>query len=306
MRILRAISLSALSAAVVAAGLVAPSVGQAAPARDAVAPSSFQKSSAVPTSAFLRVDGGTAYAKKIDRNRYTVRLPKGTDITWLGEADGKPDQYGTFTPTKLTKAWTRMGHRSGVGVQSTITWRAAGTDYTSFVDALVSDPRINREGVLVFTARTARGSLPRVLPDFSFNISPAAKTPRTYPIVWGPNEMSGGLYFKAQATGDTSAQVTFVYSSSQDIEYYNPCNAPTVSLTSASVPAGSTKADVSYNGFTCIGVTILSGKDTYVAWAPMQSGGESSMLPCWRYKVSSQVSFASCWFQSMSWSAGGT
>lgn len=316
MRISRVIPLSVLSAAVVMAGLTAPSIGQAVvPARAAVASSfqsssAFQKSSAMPTSAFLRVDGGTAYATKIDRNRYTVRLPKGTDITWLGEAGGKPDQWGAFTPTKLAKAWTRIGHRAGVGVQSTITWRAAGTEYTSFVDARVSDPRINRDGVLVFSARTARGTLPKVLPDFSFNISPATDNPRKYPIVWGPRMMTSRLYFQPQATGDTSGQVTFVYPAGTPVEYESCSppfyNAPTVSVSSASVPAGSSQANVTYNGFTCNDVTILSGTSTYVAWSPMAPGGRSSMLPCWTLKLSSTQSTAGCSSTTFSWAAGAS
>lgn len=311
MHISRAVPLSVLSAAVVLAGLTAPSVGQAAPARDAVASSqkgsAFQKSSAMPTSAFLRVDGGTAYATKIDRNRYTVRLPKGTDITWLGEAGGKPDQWGTFTPAKLTKAWTRIGHRSGVGVQSTITWRAAGTDYTSFVDALVSDPRINRDGVLVFTARTARGTLPKVLPDFSFNISSTQERPRKYPYVWGIWYMTSNfLGFKPSATGDTSAQLDFSYLKSTNnwVSCSGYYGVPVLNLSPTSLPDGATQGNVLYNGFKCNDVTILSGPTTYVAWAPMQPGGKTSMLPCWTLKVNSTTSLPACNPQTFSWAAG--
>lgn len=309
MRIARAVPLSVLSAAVVVAGLTAPSVGQAAPAREAVASSqkgsAFQKSSAMPTNAFLRVDGGTAYATKIDRNRYTVRLPKGTDITWLGEAGGKPNQWGTFTPTKVTKAWTRIGHPSGVGVQSTITWRAAGTDYTSFVDALVSDPRINRDGVLVFTARTARGTLPKALPGFSFNISPAMPASRAYPITWSLRTIGNTIGYTPSATDDTSAQVAWSYDDPR--LGWLACNVAPIKLTPASLPAGATQANVAYNGFTCNDVTILtSATSTYVAWSPMTPGGRSSMLPCWLLKLSSTKSTPGCSSTSFSWTAGAT
>lgn len=306
MPISRAVSLSVLSAALVLAGVTAPSTAQAVrPARDA-APAAFQKSSASPTSAFLRVDGGTAYAKKIEKDRYRITLPKGTDITWLGEAGGKSDQWGTFTPTKLTKAWTRIGHRAGVGVQSTITWRAAGTDYTSFVDARVSDPRINRDGMLVFTARTVRGALPKMLPDFSFNISSTQERPRKYPYVWGIWLITNVLGFKPSATGDASATLDWSYLNSPN--NWKSCSGfysvPVLNLSPTSLPVGATQGNVAYNGFSCNDITILSGPGTYVAWAPMQPGGRTSMLPCWTVKLNSTTSLPACNSQAFSWAAG--
>lgn len=281
-------------------GLAAP----VTPAADAVGISSLT----IPQSAFVRIDGGTAYAKKVGKHRYTVRVPKGAAVKWLGEANGKSDQYGTFTPTKLAKAWTRMGHREGVGVQSTITWRTAGTDYTSFTDALVSDPRINGKGELVFSARTRGGSLPRILPDFSFNISSAQELPRKYPYVWGIWLITNMLGFKPSATGDTAAKVdwSFLHPTSGWITCSGGIyNVPVLSLSPTSIPAGSTQGNVAYNGFTCNNVTILSGANTYVAWAPMQPGGKTSMLPCWTLKVNSTTSMPACNTQTFSWAAGG-
>lgn len=302
MRISRAIPISMLSVAVLVAGLSTPGVAQADPPTDVSA-----RASAEPTRAFVRIDGGTAYAKKAGKHRYTVRVPKGAGVQWLGEADGKPDQYGTLTPKKLAKVWTRMGHREGVGVQSTITWRKSGTDYTSFTDALVSDPRINGKGDLVFDARTAGGRLPQVLPDFSFNISPAQELPRKYPYVWGIWLITNILGFKPSATGDTTATVdwSYLHPTSGWISCSGIYNAPVLSLSPTSIPAGSTQGNVAYNGFTCNNVTILTGAKTYVAWAPMQPGGKTSMLPCWTLKVNSTTSMPACNPQTFSWAGGG-
>ena len=63
MRLTRATSVTmGLSVVLLAGALVAPSaVGAAVPAGTAAAET--------PTSAFVRVDGGTAYAKKVGRHR---------------------------------------------------------------------------------------------------------------------------------------------------------------------------------------------------------------------------------------------
>ncbi|MGI9195882.1 MAG: hypothetical protein ACR2KE_00280 [Candidatus Nanopelagicales bacterium] len=289
-------------AAALFAGVLAGALMVASPA----AYSADVASAAVPSSAFVRIDGGTAYAKKTGKHRYTVSIPKGAGVKWLGEAGGKPDQYGTFTPSKLTKAWTLIGHAAGVGVQSTITWRKAGTDYTSFTDALVSDPRVNGKGELVFSARTVGGTLPHVLPDFSFNISSAPERPRKYPHAWGIWLMTNTLGFKPSATGDTSAQVDFSYLNSPNnwVSCSGFYKVPVLSLAPSSLPTGATQGNVAYNGFSCNDVTILSGPSTYVAWSPMQPGGRTSMLPCWTLKVNSTTSLPACNSQSFSWSSG--
>lgn len=276
-------------------GVAVPTASQAAPIP------ATPSASSVPTNAFLRVDGGTAYATQTGEHRYTVRLPKGTGVRWLGEARGKSNQFGTMSPSRLADSWQRLGHRPGVGVQSSITWRAKGTDYTSFADARVSDPRINGKGDLVFTARTPRGSLPTVLPDFSFNIAPAERSARKYAIDWGAWQVTGGLIaFNVQATADTTGTLTWLYNNGPN--KWPPCyGVPVLNF------GGTTPGNVGYNGFTCNGVTIVSASTNFVAWSPMTSasGSRSSALPCYTLKLSSTSSLPACSTQAFTWQAGG-
>jgi hypothetical protein len=278
-------------------GVAAPTASQAAPIP--AAPSA----SSVPTNAFLRVDGGTAYATQTGEHRYTVRLPKGTGVRWLGEARGKSNQFGTMSPSRLAGSWQRLGHRPGVGVQSSITWRAKGTDYTSFADARVSDPRIDGKGDLVFTARTPRGSLPAVLPDFSFNIAPAERSARKYPIDWGAWPVAQVVGFDLKATADTAGTLTWVYNNSPG--KWVPCYGVPVTEF-----GGPTPANVSFGGFTCNSITMVNAPTNYVAWTPMTSasGSKSAALPCYTLKVTSSQgtsTLPACSTQTFTWQAGG-
>jgi hypothetical protein len=286
-----------LAAAVLLGGLAAPAVSHAAPLPSAPAASSG------PTNAFLRVDGGTAYATKTGKHRYTVRLPKGVGIRWLGEADGKTDQFGKMSPSRLERSWQRLGHGPGVGVQSSITWRVAGADYTSFADARVSDPRVNGNGLLVFTARTPRGSLPAVLPDFSFNIAPAELSTRSYVINWGVWPVASIIGFNLKATTDTAGTLTWVYNNSPG--KWAPCyEVPVLNF------GGASPNNAGFGGFTCNGVTIATASTNYVAWSPMTSaiGSRSSALPCYTLKVTSTQGttlLPACSTQTFTWQAGG-
>ena len=295
MRLTRATSVTmGLSVVLLAGALVAPSaVGAAVPAGTAAAET--------PTSAFVRVDGGTAYAKKVGRHRYTVRLPKGVGIRWMGEAGGKPDQFGSFTPANLANSWQRIGHRKGVGVQSTITWRTPGTDFTDFTSALVSNPRINDKGQLVFSARTVHGSLPKVLPNFSFNISPAAPKAR-YPITWGRYQVTNQLAYVPKATADYAGNIVWYYLSMPSNNWVPCSNVPTVYV------SGTTAINVPYGPFTCNGVSVLAGSKTYVSWKPTTgpSSPWSQMLACYQFQISPAPPMDACSTNAAMWQLGGT
>ena len=151
--------------------------------------------------ALVRIDGGTAYTKKTDKHTYKLLLPSGAGITWMGEVKGKGLRAGRFSHDGIVKGWARLGHRPGVGVTATVTWK----DEATLVS--VSDPRINAKGQLVFTARTRIG-LPETLPAFSLNITRASKTPR-FQDVFDPIALSSTMQVQATAGGDLSASVAF-------------------------------------------------------------------------------------------------
>lgn len=295
MRASRTAPLFVLSAVVLMSGLVVPSVSQAhAPTRDVSA-----SASELPTRAFLRVDGGTAYAKKMGEHRYVVRAPQATQVRWMGEANGRKDQMGSFSPRRLTKVWTRLGHRADVGAQSLITWQAPGGDVMSFADARVSDPRINGRGELVFTARLPRGSLPKVLPDFSINVNPEDASPRGYNLTWPVSQIvTDSFGFYVTATGDKAASVEFRYFSSSARSWL-ACPMP------SSFDVFSPSAlKVSARDVDCNGVRIGYDAKSYVT---LSLTPQSSVAVCYYIQLNSQSAYMpSCWGHSFSWKPGGT
>lgn len=244
-------------------------------------------------------DGQTAFAKKKDRRHFTVKAPADAVIDWVGLVEGKGDRSGTYTPSQLVKAWKALGHRAGVGVQSTITWFPKDGGDMEFRSVRVSDPRINNNGELVFKARVndvAHSGLPRTLPDFGINISRADKSVRVdYPIVWNGVAITTGLGFQVSVGGDQSGSVTYQYSQS-----YKPSDPPpTTTRPVLQEPANCTSSalTVSFSGsknntyqfpqingnFSCNGYTILGTQATYVTYTVMGIGvaQTGSVFPCW-------------------------
>lgn len=293
MRASRTIPLILLSTAVLTSGLVAPSMSQAlAPAWDVSA-----SEPTLPTRAFLRVDGGTAYAKELGKHRYVVRAPQTTQVRWMGEAKGRKDQVGFFSPTRVTKVWTRLGHRADVGAQSLITWQASGDDVMSFVDARVSDPRINAKGELVFTVRVRTGALPKALPDFSINVNPEGASPRGYNLTWPVSQiMTNSFGFTVTATADQAAQVVFQYYSGGR---WTTC--PNPSTFKVSLPNAGRVSDA---GVVCNGVRIGYDNSSAVTLSLMPM---SSVAVCYYIQLNVNSPYGkSCWGQSFSWQPGGT
>ena len=149
--------------------------------------------------ALLRLDGGTAYTKKTGKHAYKLVLPVDADIKWVGEVDGKGMRAGLFSHDGLVKGWSRLGHRVGLGVISTLTWGEEA------VLVRVADPRVNAKGSLVFTTRTD-GALPKKLPGFSLNVTRAEKATR-FTDIFDTLALSNTTGLQATAGGDTSASV---------------------------------------------------------------------------------------------------
>ena len=91
-------TLAALACGALALGLLAPGAVGAAP--------SAEKPSG---KAIVRIDGGTAYAKKKAKGSYRVVVPDGAQIDWMGEVTGKGVRSGSFTPKALVAGWVSLG-----------------------------------------------------------------------------------------------------------------------------------------------------------------------------------------------------
>ena len=137
-------------------------------------------------SALIRIDGDRAIAKKASDGRYFIVMPAGAEAGWIGPAAGVEGiSSGRIGARTLVSSWAGLGHRGKTGVLTTLTWMTASGKKSTL--ARVSDPRMNADGRLVFTARSPR-PLPRVMEDFSVNISGAPEgrvasrtTPYPYP-----------------------------------------------------------------------------------------------------------------------------
>ncbi len=125
--------------------------------------------------------GGKVHAAETGDGRYRLVLPAKARIAWLGNNDRGLLAQGRFSPERLTRAWTALGHRRSDGVFTTLTWRtSAGKDAWALVR--VSNPRVNGRGQLVIDALSS-DALPRELAGYSVNVRRAAPTARTFPLV---------------------------------------------------------------------------------------------------------------------------
>ena len=103
-------------------------------------------------SALIRIDGDRAIAKKASDGRYFIVMPAGAEAGWIGPAAGVEGiSSGRFGARTLVSSWAGLGHRGKTGVLTTLTWMTASGKKSTL--ARVSDPRMNADGRLVFTAR---------------------------------------------------------------------------------------------------------------------------------------------------------
>lgn len=170
----------AAAAGAIVLGLLAPAAASAAPT-----PSAAPTASAPSGKALVRVDGGTAYAKKTGKGQYRIVVPDGASIEWLGEVQGKGVRKGNFSAKALVAGWAKLGHSDNSKPFTTLTWVEAGAKLPTFRAAKLWKPRINSDGQLTFLAK-AKG-LPQEMVDFSINITRASKATRdAYPIDGDP------------------------------------------------------------------------------------------------------------------------
>ncbi len=177
-------------ALVVATATLAASVALTGPAVTASEVTQLMPSG----SALIRLDGDRAVAKKASDSRYFIVMPAGAEAAWIGPAAGVEGvSSGRLGARTLVSSWAGLGHRGKTGVLTTLTWITSSGKESAL--ARVSEPRMNAEGRLVFTARSPK-PLPRVMEDFSVNISGAPEVQATsrsttYPFVGNAIGISG-------------------------------------------------------------------------------------------------------------------
>lgn len=201
-------ALPALGVAVLAMSLLplASTQVQAAESSVATAPAV-----APAGQALIRIDGGTAYARKKSHGQYRVVVPQGASVQWYGEVAGGKTAVGTFSPKALVAGWVRLGHRDGAPALTTLTWSKAGRATPTFRQAQLSKPRINADGQLTFLASPTTGGLPERMKAFSININRAqtgGPSPRF--TVSGPNIfIDSQTWMRADQTDNTKTMVFF-------------------------------------------------------------------------------------------------
>lgn len=205
-------------------------------------------------SALIRIDGDRAIARQVSGGRYFIVMPAGVEAGWIGAAVGVDGvSSGRFGARTLVESWAGLGHRGKTGVLTTLTWTAASGQESTL--ARVSDPRMNADGRLVFTARTPRG-LPRVLEDFSVNISGAPQVgstvrSTTFPFVGNALGISGTTV-SLNATATSENTVDYIISGTS-------CPAGVPAQWTSSL--GPSTYGVTFSGNIC-GVTFTTSDGT--------------------------------------------
>lgn len=251
-------------------------------------------------SALIRIDGDRAIAKKASDGRYFIVMPAGVDASWIGAAQGVEGvSSGRFSARTLVSSWAGLGHRGKIGVLTTLAWETpVGRE---LAQARISQPRLNTDGRLVFTARTSE-PLPRVLPDFSVNISGAPESgtsPRstTFPFVGNAIGISGtSVSLNATATAESSV----------DYYVYGNCGSASSDPTQWKTTI-SAKPYTSSFLMTCSGVTFTTSDGTadapasYMGLTPKTTRGSmsSANTEFW-IKTSTGVSSTFTW-EFMEW-----
>ena len=224
--------------------------------------------------ALVSVSGGTATTKEIGKHRYRITTPLESDVYWIGKVKGKGDRTGTFTREELVKGWTKLGYRPDRGAPATLAWRDTATSVVGTRSALITNPRVNKDGDLVFTAKLVDPSgntLPATMPNFNISLQdPTETTTRKYNIYWPVKSLSSTFGYQVSAGADTSASAQFKTTDASG--NWTNCTATKSDGTSATYWPGSGKSKQSFkypDAWTCGGSAIVSSDDNYVDWDPM-------------------------------------
>lgn len=194
---------SALAAAAVIAlafSTLAPPAAQAAPKRP-------------DGAALVRIDGGTAYAKKLSKREYRIVVPQEASIMWMGPVKGRTTT-GTFSPRALIAGWKALGHSDGKKAFTTLGWTDQDSGRQTFATVNISKPRINSQGQMTFLVDPLRSRLSTTMRNFSINVTWAqTRTTRSYPTTFAPQNVDSKKNPTAQVQavlqGPSNVSVTF-------------------------------------------------------------------------------------------------
>lgn len=163
--------------------------------------------------ALVRIDGGTAYAKKLSKREYRIVVPQGASIRWMGPVNGRTTS-GTFSPKALIAGWKALGHSDGKKAFTTLGWTEQGSGRQTFATVNISKPRINSQGQMTFLVDPLRSRLSTTMKNFSINVTWAqSRTTRSYPTTFAPQNVDSKKNPTAQVQavlqGPSNASVTF-------------------------------------------------------------------------------------------------
>lgn len=295
------IAASLAAAALVLTPLVAvPGAAQAAPMK----PEGF---------ALVSVNGGTATTKEIGKHRYRITTPLESDVYWIGKVKGKGDRTGTFTREELVKGWTKLGYRPDKGAPATLSWTDPASSGLQTRSALITNPKVNKDGNLVFTAKLVDRSgntLPASMPDFIISMhDPKSVTSRAYPIYWGVIALSSTFGFQISAGADYSASTQFVYKDSTG-KWVN-CTATKSDGSSATYWPGSGQSKKTFyypDAWSCGDSAVASSSNgNSIDWDPMTKHRDwSALTACYVVQIPKGTTSVARCAMKYSWVKGGT
>jgi len=123
----------------------------------------------------IRIDADWATVKTLSNGEVVLTLDQESSVQWMGEvgASLKP-VVRDIDDRNLVKAWDALGHNSGVGVESTLTWNSA----ENYQLLKLGEPSLTPRGHLRFVIEPASdvsiSELPVRLEKVSVNINRAA------------------------------------------------------------------------------------------------------------------------------------
>jgi hypothetical protein len=210
----------------------------------------------------VRIDANWATVKTLTSGERVLTLDKEASGQWMGEIGRslKP-VVRDIDDNNLVKAWDDLGHDSGVGVESTLTWNSVN----NFQLVQLGDPVLTPRGHLRFVIEPATdvsaSELPVRLEKVSVNIFRAASPQvRSFPY---------SQSFSLTATTVIQTTNNFAYEAS--LMFSNAglnCYSATLVQTA---PSGSLPAN-----FVCGSMTFSSG--TLSMSLPMQSGAKGNVF----------------------------
>jgi hypothetical protein len=223
--------------------------------------------------ALVSVDGGTATTKEIGKHRYRITTPMQSQVHWIGRVKGKGDQSGTFTRQELITRWTKLGYRPDKGAPATLSWWDGASGMMQTKSALITNPKVNADGKLVFTAKVVDrdgNRLPSTMPNFVISMQrPDSVDVRGYPIYWPLETLSSTFGWIVSTGADTSGSAQFLRKDSSGS--WVPCTTTDEKGEIVDVPpasaSGTAPGSPPFKGFTCGETTVLTNVlHTYIAY----------------------------------------